>query len=104
MDGNQLDPSTLDNHSRWSVMNTGAHICKVYDGRLMAKSDAGVCEQHWQNGAISYNASYQVLTNNITGIDIIPNAKTGMAKTEVRAYTSAEATIDVNGDGEIWVG
>ncbi|MEL0100559.1 MAG: DUF4350 domain-containing protein [Euryarchaeota archaeon] len=104
MDGTQLDPETLDNHSRWSVLDTGSHICNVYNGRTMAKSDAGVCAQHWENGAIVYNASYQVLTNNITGIDIIPNAKTGMAKTEVRAYTSAEATIDVNGDGEIWVG
>ena len=27
-----------------------------------------------------------------------------MGATEVRALTSAEATIDVNGDGEIWVG
>ena len=104
MDGTSIDLNTVENHSRWSVMDSGAHICKVYDGRPMAKSDAGVCAQHWSNGAIEYNASYKVLANNITGIDLISNAKTGMAKTEIRAYTSAEATIDVNGDGEIWVG
>lgn len=104
MDGTNLDPTTLESHNRWSVQDNGAHICQIYDGRAMAKSDAGVCEQHWKDGVIQYNSSYQVLLNNITGIDIIPNAKTGMGATEVRALTSAEATIDVNGDGEIWVG
>ena len=104
MDGTQLDPNTVENHSRWSIADGGAHICKVYDGRVLAKSDAGVCEQHWKDGAIQYNASYQVLLNNITGIDILPNTKTGMGATQIRSVTSAEATIDVNGDGEIWVG
>ena len=104
MDGTSLDPTTVENHSRWSIQDNGAHICKLYDGRFMPKSDSGVCEQHWKDGQIQYNSSYQVLLNNITGIDIIPNAKTGMGATEVRAVTSAEATIDVNGDGEIWVG
>ena len=104
MNGTKLDQTTLENHSRWSTQTGGAHICKVYDGRFMSKSDSGVCEQHWKDGSIQYDASYQILTNNITGIDIIQNAKTGIAKNEVRAYTSAEATIDVNGDGEIWVG
>lgn len=104
MDGTSLDPETVENHSRWSIQDNGAHICKLYDGRFMAKSDAGVCEQHWKDGQIQFNSSYQVLLNNITGIDIIPNAKTGMGATEIRALTSPEATIDVNGDGEIWVG
>tara|TARA_B100001769_G_scaffold180865_1_gene142903 strand:+ start:693 stop:2309 length:1617 start_codon:yes stop_codon:yes gene_type:complete len=104
MDGTSLDPETVENHSRWSIQDNGAHICKLYDGRFMAKSDSGVCEQHWKDGEIQYNSSYQVLLNNITGIDIIPNAKTGMGATEIRALTSPEATIDVNGDGEIWVG
>ncbi len=104
MDGTSLDSTTLETHNRWSVQDNGAHICQIYDGRAMAKSDAGVCEQHWKDGTIQYNSTYQVLLNNITGIDIIPNAKTGMGATEVRALTSAEATIDVNGDGEIWVG
>ena len=104
MDGTKLDTTTLETHNRWSVQDNGAHICKIYDGRAMAKSDAGVCEQHWKDGTIQYNSSYQILLNNITGIDIIPNAKTGMGAIEVRAMTSSEATIDVNGDGEIWVG
>lgn len=104
MDGTSLDTTTLETHNRWSIQDNGAHICQIYDGKAMAKSDAGVCEQHWKDGTIQYNSTYQVLLNNITGIDIIPNAKTGMGATEVRALTSAEATIDVNGDGEIWVG
>ena len=104
MDGTSIDPETVENHSRWSIQDNGAHICKLYDGRFMAKSDSGVCEQHWKDGQIQFNSSYQVLLNNITGIDIIPNAKTGMGATEIRALTSPEATIDVNGDGEIWVG
>lgn len=105
MNGTKLDPTTVENHNRWSIEDSGAHICQVYHGRdYDRKSDAGICEQHWKDGAIEYNSSYQVLLNNITGIDVIPNAKTGMGATEVRALTSAEATIDVNGDGEIWVG
>ena len=107
MNGTKLDPTTVENHNRWSTPSPSpeAHICQVYHGREYDRnSDAGVCEQHWKDGAIEYNSSYQVLLNNITGIDIIPNAKTGMGATEVRALTSAEATIDVNGDGEIWVG
>ena len=104
MDGTSLDPNTVENHSRWSIPDNGAHICKLYDTRILPKSNAGVCEQHWKDGAIQYNASYQVLLNNITGIDVIPNTKTGMGATQIRALTSAEATIDVNGDGEIWVG
>ncbi len=104
MDGTSLDPTTLETHNRWSVEDNGAHICQIYNGRGMSKSDAGVCEQHWKDGTIQYNSSYQILLNNITGIDIIPNAKTGMGISEIRAVTSPEATIDVNGDGEIWVG
>ena len=104
MDGTKLDTSTLENHSRLSVLDNDAHICKLYDGVKLSKSKAGVCEQHWKDNEIQYNASYQVLLNNITGIDVIQNAKTGMGATELRAVTSAEATIDVNGDGEIWVG
>jgi hypothetical protein len=104
MDGTSLDPTTVENHSRWSIEDNGAHICKIYDGRVMAKSESGVCEQHWKDSAIQYNASYQVLLNNITGIDVVSNAKTGMGATQIRAVTSAEAFIDINGDGDIWVG
>ena len=57
MDGTSLDETTLEEHNRWSVQDNGAHICKIYDGRTMAKSDAGVCEQHWKDGAIQYNLS-----------------------------------------------
>ena len=96
----QLLKTTADGQFKTTALT----FVKLYDGRFMAKSDAGVCEQHWKDGRFSTMLPYQVLLNNITGIDIIPNAKTGMGATEVRALTSAEATIDVNGDGEIWVG
>ncbi len=110
MDGAQLDLNTVENHTRWSVGDTGGHICKLYDTsdendpRTFTRSRAGVCEHHWADGEISYNSSYRILTNNITAIDIIPNSKTGFTKTNILAVSSAEATIDINGDGEIWVG
>ena len=104
MNGTKLDPTTVETHNRWDIEDSGAHICKWYHNQEMSRSDAGICEQHLKDGIIDYNGSYQVLLNNITGIDVIPNAKTGMGATGIRALTSAEATIDVNGDGEIWVG
>ena len=104
MDGTNVDKNTLTNHSRWYSETQGAHICKIMDNRPVAKNDAGACLQHWNDGYIEYNASYQMLLNNITGIDVVPNAKTGTAATNILAVTSPEATIDVNGDGEIWVG
>ncbi|HIF46411.1 MAG TPA: hypothetical protein EYQ73_06450 [Candidatus Poseidoniales archaeon] len=104
MDGDEVDPTTLNNHSRWNNFDTSAHICKMMDGREVSQNNAGVCAQHWENGMIQYDASYQLLLNNITGIDVIPKAKTGFATTNILAVTSSEATIDVNGDGEIWVG
>lgn len=104
MNGTELDKTTLTNHSRWSEPDNGAHICRMMDGRSVLESDSGVCKQHWQDGVIQYNASYQILLNNITGIDVIPNSKASLAKTNILAITSPEATIDVNGDGEIWVG
>ena len=104
MNGTSLDPNTVENHSRWSVRDSGAHICEIYNGRSMPKSEAGVCEQHWKDGGIEYNSSYQILLNNITGIDVVKGAKTGMGATQIRAVTSADASIDVNGDGEILVG
>ena len=72
---------------------------KLYDASTFARSRAGVCDHHWVDGAISYNSSYRILTNNITAIDIIPNSKTGFTKTNILAVSSAEATIDINGDG-----
>ena len=104
MNGTSLDPNTLENHSRWAIEDNGAHICQIYHGRTMSESAAGVCQQHWKDGSIQYNASYQVLLNNVTAIDVIANAKTGLGATQIRAVTSAQATIDVNGDGNIWSG
>ena len=37
MDGTSLDPNTVENHSRWSIADNGAHICKIYDGRVLSK-------------------------------------------------------------------
>ncbi|MDP6864022.1 MAG: hypothetical protein QGG96_01245 [Candidatus Poseidoniaceae archaeon] len=103
MDGVVLDPNTVTQHNRWSGNDGGAHPCQEFNGTIVALSDAGVCEQHWKDGTIQYDASYQMLLNKITGIDLIPG-NSGFPTTEIRSVTSAEATIDVNGDGEIWVG
>lgn len=103
MDGVALDPTTVTQHNRWSGNDGGAHPCQEFNGTVVALSDAGVCAQHWKDGTIQYDASYQMLLNKITGIDLIPG-NSGFPTTEIRSVTSAEATIDVNGDGEIWVG
>jgi hypothetical protein len=103
MDGIALDPTTVTQHNRWSGNDGGAHPCQEFNGSVVALSDAGVCAQHWKDGSIQYDASYQMLLNKITGIDLIPG-NSGFPTTEIRSVTSAEATIDVNGDGEIWVG
>ncbi len=104
MNGTELDNSTLETHNRWNIEDSGAHICKLYDGKETTSSGAGVCSQHFRDGVIQYDSSYKVLLNNITGIDVLPNSKTGMSTTEIRAVTSAESSVDVNGDGEIWAG
>lgn len=106
MDGTQLDTSTLETHNRWNIEDSGAHVCKVYDGIETTESGAGVCREHWNpvDRRIQYNSSYQVLLNNATTLDVIPNAKTGMGATGIRAVTSAESLIDENGDGDWWAG
>ena len=100
-----IDPSTLGNHNRWSVDDSGAQICQQKNGELVNSiEDAGVCARHWSNGQIDYNSTYQLLLNNITGIDIIPNAKTGMGAVQVRALSSPDASLDWNSDGLIDAG
>ena len=54
----------------------------------------------WQ---ISYNGTYRVLLNNITALELIPNQQNPLPELAIRAVTSNEASVDVNGDGEIWV-
>ena len=105
MNGSSVDPETISVHERWSGMNgEGAHPCSLLNGQTMLLEDAGLCSQHWINGEIQYNATYQLLLNNITALEIIPGVNGALSEVSIRAVTSNEATVDVNGDGEIWVG
>ena len=45
-----------------------------------------------------------MLLNNVTGLEIVPGVKGALNDVNVRAVTSNQATVDVNGDGELWVG
>jgi hypothetical protein len=105
MNGTEIDASTVSVHNRWSGnLGEGEHPCGVLDGQTMALEDAGLCAQHWVAGEIQYNATYQMLLNDITALELIPGAIGALPEVSVRAVTSNEATVDVNGDGEIWVG
>lgn len=105
MNGSSIDPTTLGVHERWAEPNgVGQHPCSKLSGTPAPSiEDAGLCQQHWNNGIIEYNGSYQVLLNNITAIEIIQGQQTPLSELAIRALTSNEATVDVNGDGEIWV-
>ena len=105
MNGTEVDPSTLSTHSRWGVPDgPGEHPCAKLDGQSLTESQAGLCAHHLVGGIVEYNATYQMLLNNITGLEVIPGVRGPLTEVGVRALTSNEATVDVNGDGEIWVG
>jgi hypothetical protein len=105
MNGTVIDPTTVSVHDRWSGnLGEGEHPCAALNGQSMPLEEAGLCAQHWKAGEIQYNASYQVLLNDITALELIPGAIGALPEISVRAVTSNEATVDVNGDGEIWVG
>ena len=98
------------------IGNPGHHL--VYDGIDLAtlfsivggprkganlKNVKIIREVPDDNGQISYNGTYRVLLNNITALELIPNNKNPLPELAIRAVTSNEASVDVNGDGEIWV-
>lgn len=108
MNGTTLDQTTIEQHERWSDV-TGPHPCSELDGQSMTLEEAGVCSHHWikssgELGRIEYNATYTMLLNNVTGLEIVPGVKGALNDVNVRAVTSNQATVDVNGDGELWVG
>ena len=105
MNGSSIDPDTISVHERWSgSLGEGAHPCSLLNGQTMDLDEAGLCAQHWKDGEIQYNATYQLLLNNITALELIPGVTGAFNDVSIRAVTSNEATVDVNGDGEIWVG
>ena len=108
MNGTTLDPTTIDQHERWSDV-TGPHPCNELDGESMTLKEAGLCSHHWvkssgELGRIEYNATYTMLLNNVTGLEIVPGVKGALNDVNVRAVTSNQATVDVNGDGELLIG
>jgi hypothetical protein len=110
MNGTELDLTTVATHPRWGDdAETVTHPCALIDGETMTRDEAGLCVQHWtptsgDAGIVSFNASYRVLLNVATGIEIVPDVRGALREVHVLATTSNEATVDVNGDGEIWVG
>ena len=105
MNGSQIDTETLSTHQRWADTSSAlsAHPCALANGQVLSEEEAGVCKHHWSDGEISYNGTYRVLLNNITALELIPNNKNPLPEIAIRAVTSNEASVDVNGDGEIWV-
>ena len=106
MNGTVLDPATLSEHERWAdVGSPGEHPCSRLQGTAFSsEEDAGLCAQHLIGNQIDYNGTYQMLLNNITGLEVMQGVRGPLSEVAVRAITSNEATVDVNGDGEIWVG
>ena len=105
MNGSVIDVETLSTHDRWANVNSplSAHPCALMSGQVMPLEEAGICAHHWKDGEIAYNGTYRVLLNNITSLEIIPGNKNPLSEISIRAVTSNEASIDVNGDGELWV-
>ena len=108
MNGTVLDQTTIEEHERWSDV-TGPHPCSELNGQSMTFEEAGLCSHHWvkssgELGRIEYNATYTMLLNNVTGLEIVPGVKGALNDVNIRAVTSNQATVDVNGDGYLWVG
>jgi hypothetical protein len=108
MNGTILDQTTIEEHERWSDV-TGPHPCNELNGQSMTFKEAGLCSHHWvkssgELGRIEYNATYTMLLNNVTGLEIVPGVKGALNDVNIRAVTSNQATVDVNGDGYLWVG
>ena len=86
MNGTELDLSTVDTHPRWGDdAETATHPCAPIDGETMSKEDAGVCAHHWVQtapgqGVVEFNASYRVLLNNVTGIEVLPEGRGASTK------------------------
>jgi len=105
MNGTIIDSTTLSTHNRWAADGeSGEHPCSKLDGQEMPYDEAGLCSQHWVDGAIQYNGSYQMLLNNITGLEKIPGVRGPLTEVAIRARTSSEATVDMNADGKIQPG
>ena len=106
MNGTTLDSDTLSVHERWAKKGEpGEHPCSKLDGRTFYSVEAaGLCKQYLVGDLLTYNGTYQLLLNNITSLEVIPGVRGPLTEVAIRSMTSNDATVDVNGDGEIWVG
>ena len=95
MNGTSLDPATLSEHNRWAqVGEPGEHPCSKLDGEPFPNADdAGLCAQHLVGDVVRFNGTYQMLLNNITGLEVIPGVRGPLSEVAVRAITSNEATV-----------
>tara|TARA_B100000131_G_scaffold124298_1_gene121450 strand:+ start:1710 stop:3314 length:1605 start_codon:yes stop_codon:yes gene_type:complete len=99
MNNQTVDVASHKAHPLWD----GAHPCAAVDGLSVPPSEAGLCAHHWEAGQINYNSSYQLLMNQPTVLEnATKSSKLGVS--QPIASTSRDASIDVNGDGEVIVG
>ncbi len=98
-----LDEDTIDYYPYWTDGNL-EHPCKLLDGTPLTEESAGLCAHHLVDGTIVFEPDYQILLNNPTALEVIPGRSPPLPQINILAKTSNDATIDSNGDGEIWVG
>ncbi|MDP6011232.1 MAG: hypothetical protein QF707_05510 [Candidatus Poseidoniaceae archaeon] len=95
-----VDIASHKSHPLWD----GSHPCAMAAGEaIVSEEGAGLCAHHLEAGMISYNSTYQILMN---GPTILENAtkSSKLGVSQAIASTSKDASIDVNGDGEVMVG
>lgn len=103
-----IDPTSLSTHPRWGGSSEDAlqHPCAAFDGvRYTDVAEAGICRHHvGSDGFLRYNASYRILLNNATSLELIEDSDAQLETSSILSTSSSQATVDVNADGEIWVG
>ena len=107
MDNSTLDPESFSTHPTWALQNSkSTHPCAEWTETVYTKDDAGLCAHHWNpdTNKIEYNGTYRLLMNGPTALEIEIGKKSTLATPKVQANSSRQASIDVNGDGEIWAG
>ena len=73
-----IDPTSLSTHPRWGGSSEDAlqHPCAAFDGvRYTDVAEAGICRHHvGSDGFLRYNASYRILLNNATSLELIEDS------------------------------
>ncbi len=107
MDNATLDPESFGTHPTWALENAkSTHPCAEWTEPVNTVAEAGLCAHHWSpdTNSIEYNGTYRLLMNGPTSLEIEVGKKSSLSTPKVQSNSSREASIDVNGDGEIWAG